>query len=60
MTEERKRKIANAIWALEIELDSTMCKDGGEDEETKEKAEYRLPEVTYLRRRLQRDFAFTY
>lgn len=56
MTPTRWEKINNAIFVVEIELDSAMCDDGGEDEETKEQAEQLLAGATRLRKRLQRAF----
>jgi hypothetical protein len=57
MTPERWIKIEAAIWIVEIELDSATCLDGGEDEETKEKAERYLAQATTLRKRLIAAFA---
>jgi hypothetical protein len=56
MTHERWEKISDAIFVVEIELDSATCLDGGEDENTKDKAERLLADATTLRKRLQRAF----
>ncbi len=56
MTPERWEKIHDAIFVVEIELDSAMCRDGGEDEQTKEQAERLLADATTLRKRLVRAF----
>jgi hypothetical protein len=56
MTPERWGKIHDAIFVVEIELDSAMCLDGGEDEQTKDLAERLLADVTTIRKRLQRAF----
>lgn len=59
MTPERWERIKSAIWKVEIELDSAMCNDGGEDEATKERAERLLADATRLRRALIRSFGAT-
>lgn len=56
MTPERWEKINDAIFTVEIELDSAMSNDGGEDEETKKDAERLLDDCATLRKRLQRAF----
>ena len=56
MTLERWKRIEDAIFVVEIELDSAMCDDGGEDEETKELAEELLADTVKLRKRLLRAF----
>lgn len=56
MTPERWEKIHDAIFVVEIELDSATCRDGGEDEQTKETAARLLDDATTLRKRLQRAF----
>jgi hypothetical protein len=56
MTPERWSKINDAIFTVEIELDSAMRNDSNEDEETKEDAERLLADATTLRKRLQRAF----
>ena len=56
MTPKRWKTIHDAIFVVEIELDSAMCRDGGEDEATKADAERLLVDVTTIRKRLQRTF----
>lgn len=59
MTAERWEKIHDAIFIVEIELDSAMCDDGGEDDTTQRAAERLLADATFLRKKLQRAFKQT-
>lgn len=52
----RWEKIKQGIWDVEIGLDSAMCDDGEEDEETKEVVEGLLKDATRLRKHLLRAF----
>lgn len=59
MTPDLWEEIESAIWKVEIGLDTATCRDGGQDEETKAKAESLLGDATRLRKRLIRAFGET-